>query len=179
MIGGQVAMIMNYFAFFPALVNPEHQCTTQMSPASSPIPRARPEFAKLPSVARERVSFPSPARSVSRPPWTSSSGSPRKMSRPKWAELGGYTCNTNVLTTDAFMNATPYNPAFAETMTFVKDFWNIPAYGRVAGSLPRELPERFVVGGEGTAKEAMDTIAAEQTAALKADRAHPVSLHCS
>ena len=46
----------------------------------------------------------------------------------EWAKVGGYTCNTNVLKTEEFLKATPYNPAFSESMKFVKDFWNIPAY---------------------------------------------------
>ena len=54
----------------------------------------------------------------------------------KWAELGGYTCNSEVLESDAFLNANPYNPAFAETMTFVKDFFNIPTLRPVVGDLP-------------------------------------------
>ena len=54
----------------------------------------------------------------------------------KWAELGGYTCNANVLESDAFLNATPFNPAFAETMTIVQDFWNVPPYDPVTYSEP-------------------------------------------
>ena len=84
----------------------------------------------------------------------------------KWAELGGYTCNANVLKTDAFLNATPYNPAFATTMTFVKDFWNIPIYGQLLEVTQREF-SKFIVEGTGTAQETMDTIAAEQDKILR------------
>ena len=45
------------------------------------------------------------------------------------------SCNTEVLQSEAFLNATPYNPAFAETMTFVKDFWNIPEFGSLLDCL--------------------------------------------
>jgi multiple sugar transport system substrate-binding protein len=78
----------------------------------------------------------------------------------EWAALGGYTCNKNVLQTDEFLGATPFNPAFAETMTFVMDFWNIPEYAQLLEVTQREL-SAYVVGGEGTAEETLDTIAEE------------------
>ncbi|UCH27033.1 MAG: extracellular solute-binding protein, partial [Trueperaceae bacterium] len=78
----------------------------------------------------------------------------------RWAELGGYTTNKMVLETDAFKNATPYNAAFADTMTFVKDFWNIPEFGQLLEPAQRYL-HAYVVGGEGTAQEALDGMAFE------------------
>ena len=84
----------------------------------------------------------------------------------KWAELGGYTCNTNVLKTDTFLNAASFNPAFAKTMTMVKDFWNIPEYGQLLEVTQREL-SKFIVEGQGTAQETMDTIANEHEKILK------------
>jgi multiple sugar transport system substrate-binding protein len=70
------------------------------------------------------------------------------------------------LQTDTFLNSTPYNPAFATTMTFVKDFWNIPIYGQLLEVAQREL-SKFVVEGTGTAQETMDTIATEHDKILK------------
>jgi len=84
----------------------------------------------------------------------------------EWAALGGYTCNANVLESDTFLNATPFNPAFAETMTIVKDFWNVPVYDPLLQSANREFGA-FVVEGQGTAQEAMDAIAAEHTTILQ------------
>ena len=83
----------------------------------------------------------------------------------KWAELGGYTCNKKALASDAFMKAAPYNGAFAETMGFVKDFYNIPEYGLLLPPAQTALSQ-YVVEGKGTAKEALDAIAAEHTKIL-------------
>jgi multiple sugar transport system substrate-binding protein len=83
----------------------------------------------------------------------------------EWAALGGYSCNAAVLETQEFLDAQPFNPAFAETMTFVKDFWNIPVYGDLLEVTQREFSE-FVVEGVGTAQETMDTIAEEHHAIL-------------
>jgi len=84
----------------------------------------------------------------------------------QWAALGGYTCNTNVLKTDTFLKAQPFNPAFAETMTFVKDFWNIPIYAQLLQVTQTNF-SKFIVEGQGTAKETMDTIATEHDKILK------------
>jgi len=83
----------------------------------------------------------------------------------RWAELGGYTCNIEVLQSEAFLTQTPYNAAFAETMTFVKDFWNIPEFGSLLEIAQRYL-HAYIVGGEGTAQEAMDNMAAEMDEVL-------------
>jgi len=34
----------------------------------------------------------------------------------RWADLGGYTCNEKVLSSEKFRNATPYNEAFYQSM---------------------------------------------------------------
>jgi multiple sugar transport system substrate-binding protein len=64
------------------------------------------------------------------------------------------------------LNATPFNPAFAETMTIVKDFWNVPVYDPLLQSANR-LFGTYVIEGQGTAQETMDQIAAEHTQILK------------
>ena len=84
----------------------------------------------------------------------------------RWAELGGYACNVKALQSDAFLKGTPYNPAFAKTMTMVKDFWNIPAYGPLLASAQKWLSQ-YIVEDVGTAKECMDGMAAEQQAVLE------------
>jgi multiple sugar transport system substrate-binding protein len=80
--------------------------------------------------------------------------------------LGGYTCNINVLESQAFLDAAPYNPAFAETMTFVKDFWNIPIFGELLRVTQTELGN-FIVNDQGTAQETVDNIATQQEQILK------------
>ncbi|TIW51694.1 MAG: carbohydrate ABC transporter substrate-binding protein, partial [Mesorhizobium sp.] len=78
----------------------------------------------------------------------------------KWADLGGYTCSQAVLKSEAFQNATPYNKAFYDTMFMVKDFWATPEYAEVLDQLNQNIYP-FVVGGKGTAQEALDKTAAE------------------
>ena len=84
----------------------------------------------------------------------------------KWAALGGYTCNIEVLKSETFLKAAPYNAAFAQTMTFVKDFYNNPVFGDLLVPAQREF-SKFVVSGEGTAKEALDNIKKDHDEILK------------
>jgi multiple sugar transport system substrate-binding protein len=171
MIGGQAAMIMNYFAFFPALANPSTNPYADVTGFfANPAGPTGIRKAALGGQGLSVISFVSAERqqaSLDFIKWFA-----QETIQAQWAALGGYTCNANVLKTDAFMNATPYNPAFSETMTFVMDFWNIPTYATLLLSAQNHL-SAFVVEGTGTAKEAMDAIAAEQTAALKADGVIP------
>ncbi|HEX7620196.1 MAG TPA: extracellular solute-binding protein [Anaerolineales bacterium] len=170
-IGGQVAMTMNYFAFLPALANPSTDPYANVTGYfANPAGPTGKRAAALGGQGLSVISFVSPERqqaSLDFIKWFA-----QEDIQAKWAALGGYSCNSNVLKTDAFMKATPYNPAFSETMTFVMDFWNIPTYAALLTPSQNHL-SAFVVGGEGTAKETMDAIATEQTAALKADGVIP------
>jgi multiple sugar transport system substrate-binding protein len=172
MIGGQVAMTMNYFAFLPALANSgsNPNYADKMGFFANPAGPTGKRAAALGGQGLSVISFVSPERqqaSLDFIKWFA-----QESIQLEWAKLGGYTCNSNVLQSDTFMNATPYNPAFSETMTFVMDFWNIPTYAALLTPSQNYL-SAFVVGGQGTAKEALDNIAAEQTASLKADGVIP------
>jgi multiple sugar transport system substrate-binding protein len=165
MIGGQAVMIMNYFAFFPALANPDinpHAAGTGFFP--NPAGPYGDRSAALGGQGMSIISYISDERQEASKDfirWFA-----QEEVQAKWAELGGYTCNTNVLQTEEFLNATPFNPAFATTMTFVKDFWNIPIYGELLEITQRELSS-FIVEGVGTAEEAMNTIAEEHQQILE------------
>jgi multiple sugar transport system substrate-binding protein len=166
-ISGQVAMSMNYFAFFPALVNPgtNPNYYDKIGFFSNPAGPTGKQHAALGGQGMSIISYISPERKQAAQDFIKWFG--REDIQAKWAELGGYTCNANVLKTDAFLKATPFNPAFAETMTFVKDFWNIPEYGQLLEVTQREF-SKFIVEGVGTAKETMDTIATEHDKILRA-----------
>ena len=170
-IGGKAAMAMNYFAFLPALANPSTDPYAKVTGYfANPAGPTGKRAAALGGQGLNVIAFISPERqkaSLDFIKWFA-----QESIQTKWAALGGYTCNANVLKTDAFKNATPYNPAFSETMNFVMDFWNIPTYAALLTPSQNHL-NAFVVGGEGTAKSTMDAIAAEQTAALKNDKVIP------
>ena len=166
-ISGQAAMAMNYFAFLPALIN-ESTNPNYYDKAgffANPAGPNGDRYAALGGQGMSVISYISPERQQAALDFIEWFG--QYENQVKWAEAGGYTCNTEVLQSEAFLNATPYNPAFAETMTFVKDFWNIPEFGALLEVAQREL-STYVVEGVGTAEEAMNNIANEHDAILRA-----------
>ncbi|MDX2160019.1 MAG: extracellular solute-binding protein [bacterium] len=163
-INGRAAMIMNYFAFFPALdnasINPYRDVTGYFSMPAGPTGE---RFAALGGQGISVNAYIDDARkqaSLDFIEWFAT-----EEVQARWGALGGYTCNINVLQSEAFLNLTPYNAAFAETMTFVKDFWNIPEFGSLLEVAQRYL-HAYVVGGEGTAQDALDNMAAEMDEVL-------------
>jgi multiple sugar transport system substrate-binding protein len=84
----------------------------------------------------------------------------------EWAALGGFSANKAVLASDEFLAVAPFNAAFAETMDIVKDFYNIPVYGELLRVAQDEMGA-YVVGGEGTAQEAMDKVAEQHAEILR------------
>ena len=158
-INGQAAMIMNYFAFFPALDNPEiNPFRDGTGYFSMPAGPGGERFAALGGQGISVNNYIDDARkqaSLDFIKWFA-----QEDVQVRWAALGGYTCNINVLESEAFLTQTPYNAAFAETMTFVKDFWNIPEFGQLLEPVQRHL-HAYIVGGEGTAQDALDALALE------------------
>jgi multiple sugar transport system substrate-binding protein len=156
-LGGKAVMAMNYFAFFPALSNPK---TNKFAAGTSFFPNpAGPTGKRGAALGGQGVSvikYVSAERQQAALDFIKWFG--QDDTQMKWAQLGGYTCNKKTLQSEAFMKAQPYNPAFAETMTFVKDFWNIPEYAQLLQVTQNEF-SKFVVDGKGTAEEAMNNIA--------------------
>jgi multiple sugar transport system substrate-binding protein len=159
MISGQAVMIMNYFAFFPALsnpgINPYAEVTGYFVNPEGPY---GDHYASMGGQGMSIISYISPERLEAAKDfirWFA-----REDIQAEWARLGGFSCNINVLESQAFIDATPFNPAFAETMKIVKDFWNIPEYGELLEISQREL-HTYIVEGRGTAREIMDLIAEE------------------
>ena len=166
MIGGQAAMGMNYFAFFPALVNqgtnPSYY--DKMGFFANPAGPNGDRGAALGGQGMSVVSHISPERQQAALDFIKWFG--QDDTQATWASVGGYTTNKKVFESEEFLNATPYNRAFAETMTFVKDFWNIPIFGQLLEVSQREF-SKFIIEGTGTAQEAMDNIATEHDKILR------------
>ncbi len=160
---GQAAMIMNYFAFFPALNSDNNPFAKDTGYFVMPKGPDGEQYAALGGQGMSVNAYVDDARQQAAfdfLKWFS-----EEDVQATWAAYGGYTCNINVLASDTFLNQTPYNAAFAQTMTFVKDFWNIPEFGQLLEPTQRYL-HAFIVGGEGTAQEALDNMAEEHDKVL-------------
>lgn len=154
---GLAAISMNFFAFFPSLLNEKtnpHAKSTGFF-ANPPGPGGA-QFAALGGQGISVVSYSKKQEeSMKFLKWFI-----RNDVQQKWADLGGYTCSAAVLSSEAFRKKTPYNEAFYQTMFKVKDFWAVPEYAE----LLQELNDRIypvVVGGSTSAKDALDGLAAD------------------
>ena len=81
----------------------------------------------------------------------------QKPVQEKWAILGGFTPHKEVLESDLFLNATPYNRAFAASFPYLRDFWAVPEYGQLLDACQTNW--NAVIVGSKSAKEALDEIA--------------------
>ena len=157
---GLVAMSMNYFAFFPALLNDStnpHAANTGFF--ANPAGPGGDRYAALGGQGISVVSYSeNQEESMKFLEWFI-----KDETQKRWAELGGYTASAKVLESPEFRNATPYNEAFYQTMFIVKDFWAVPEFAELLGQMNTRLYPH-IVGGEGTAKEVLDALAADWTA---------------
>jgi len=154
---GLAAMSMNYFAFFPALLNEStnpHAANTGFF--ANP---AGPTGAQHAALGGQGISIVSYSENQEEAfkflEWFI-----RDDVQKRWAELGGYTAHAATLESEEFRNATPYNEAFYQTMFKVKDFWAVPEFAELLTAANQRLYP-FIVGDEGTAKETLDALAAD------------------
>lgn len=157
------AMSMNYFAFFPALVNPAtNPNAANTGFFANPAGPDGDQFAALGGQGISIVSYSeNQEESFKFLEWFI-----RDDVQKRWAELGGYTAHAKTLESEEFRKATPYNEAFFQTMFKVKDFWAVPEYAELLTAANQRIYP-FVVGGEGTAKEVLDALAADWTETFK------------
>ncbi len=151
---GLVALNMNYFAFFPALANP----------ATNPHAEVTGYFANPPGPHGDHHAALG-GQGISVIEYSNNKEEAYKFLewfiqpevQEKWAELGGYTAHAETLASDKFLNATPYNQAFADSMEIVKDFWANPVFADMLFQMNDRL-HPYITTGEGTAKEALDAL---------------------
>jgi len=162
---GQIVMAMNYFAFLPALVNQE---TGPFADSTdffvNPAGPNGDQYAAMGGQGMSIINYIDDDHKAAAQDFIKWFG--QEDVQTEWARIGGFSCNANVLATQEFLDATPYNPAFAETMGFVKDFWNVPVYGELLSVVQREAG-RFIIEGQGTAEEAMNSIAEQHDVILR------------
>jgi multiple sugar transport system substrate-binding protein len=151
---GLVAMNMNYFAFFPALANEAtnpHAANTGYF-ANPPGPNGD-QHAALGGQGISIISYSQNQEEAYKfLEWFI-----RDDVQQKWADLGGYTCSAAVLNSEGFLNATPYNQAFADSMKIVKDFWANPVFADMLFQMNDRL-HPYITTGEGSAQAALDAL---------------------
>jgi multiple sugar transport system substrate-binding protein len=155
-------MSMNYFAFFPALVNPAtNPNAANTGFFANPAGPTGDQFAAL---GGQGISIVSYSRTIEESykflEWFIKDD-PEALGR-----AGRLHCQCRRAGSEEFQNATPYNEAFYQTMFMVKDFWAVPEYAELLTAANQRIYP-YIVGGEGTAKEVLDALAADWTETFK------------
>jgi len=161
---GLAAMSMNFFAFFPALANPATNKNAKGTGffANPAGPGGKPRFAALGGQGISVVTYSKKReQSLKFLEWFI-----RDDVQQRWADLGGYTCNQKVLSSEKFRKATPYNEAFYQSMLMVKDFWATPEYAELLEQMNKRM-HPFITGNKGTAEEALNGLADDWEATFK------------
>jgi multiple sugar transport system substrate-binding protein len=155
---GKVAMAMDYFAFFPGVVDSQ-QNPDYHNKSGFFISPAGPEGRYI-SIGGQGMSISaySKNKEIAKDymKWFI-----QKPVQEKWAKLGGFTPHKEVLQSATFMNATPFNKAFAESFPYLRDFWAVPEYAELLEVCQTNW--NAVIVGTKSPKEALDEIARKHT----------------
>ena len=153
---GQVAMQMNWFAFFPGIakdpavggdksgffVNPSQNV------AASTLGGQGISVVAYSDKKKEALEYIK---------WFAS-----PEVQKKWWALGGYSCHKAVLEDPGFPNTAPFAADFLQAMSGVKDFWQEPAYASLLQGMQKRVHD-YVVADKGTAQEALDKLVQDWT----------------
>jgi multiple sugar transport system substrate-binding protein len=151
---GSTAMIFNYFAFYPTLSKQmgdkigffampkqgERRFATLGGQGFSISAKVKPEQQEL---AKKFIG------------WFL-----QTETQKKWVQKpGGFTANAQLLSSEDFKKATPYNEAFSQSMDILVDFWNVPVYNELIAATVQHLGE--ALDGKKSSKDALTALAAE------------------
>ena len=152
---GQVAMGMNWFAFYPGLAQdpaldgkidffvnpPQNQAGSTLGGQGISVV----SYSDKQEAALEYIKwFAQPAVQA------------------KWWELGGYSAHNSVLNDPAFPDSQPFAADFLVAMQDVQDFWQEPAYASLLLAMQKRMHD-YVVADQGTAQEALDKLIEDWT----------------
>ncbi len=145
---GQVAMQMNWFAFFPGLYK-------AMGPARIGffVNPAGPKghYSQLGGQGISVVSYSEHKDdALSYIKWFA-----QPAVQQKWWEIGGYSALRAVVEAPGFPKSAPFAPDFLVTMGIVKDFWAEPNYASLLLDMQKRV-HNYVVAGQGSAQQALD-----------------------
>ncbi|BDU37942.1 ABC transporter substrate-binding protein [Vibrio nigripulchritudo] len=148
---GQVAMQMNWFAFFPGIVKDPEVGGEKSGFFLNPMETSSGStlggqgisvvsYSKKQDLALEYIKwFAQPAV------------------QSDWWSLGGYSAHRSVVEDPNFKNTAPFALDFVKAMSDVKDFWQEPNYAELLQSMQKRLHD-YVVADKGTAEQALEKL---------------------
>lgn len=157
---GQVAMAMNWFAFFPGLYKDPGVGGDKIGFFVNPGQKV--EASTLGGQGISVVSYSDKKETALQYiKWFA-----QPDVQKKWWSLGGYSCHKAVLNDPSFPKSQPFAADFLKAMAHVQDFWQEPAYAELLLAMQKRLHD-YVVADQGTAKEALDKLIEDWTETFK------------
>lgn len=158
---GQVAMQMNFFAFFPGLFKDPNVGGDKIGFFVNPAGPAG-QATQLGGQGISVVSYSkNQGEALQYIKWFSG-GDVQK----KWWALGGYSCAKSVLNDPSFPSSAPFAKEFLQSMGMVVDFWAEPSYAQLLQAEQKRIHD-YVVADKGTAQEALDGLVKDWKAVFK------------
>ncbi len=153
---GQVAMAMNWFAFFPGLYADPTTGGDKIDFFVNPAQNVAAS-----TLGGQGISVVSYTDNMDGAlEYVKWFANPEV--QKKWWSMGGYSCHKAVLDDPNFVNTAPFAGDFLEAMGGVQDFWQEPAYASLLLAMQERI-HNFVVADQGTAQEALDGLIADWT----------------
>ncbi len=153
---GQVAMAMNWFAFFPGLYKDEQVGGDKIGFFVNPGQNV--EASTLGGQGISVISYSDKKeQALKYIKWFA-----QPEVQAKWWSLGGYSAHNSVLNDPGFKDSQPFAADFLVAMGGVQDFWQEPAYAELLLAMQKRLHD-YVVADQGTAQEALDKLIEDWT----------------
>jgi len=153
---GQVAMAMNWFAFFPGLYADPNTGGDKIDFFVNP-----PQNQAASTLGGQGISVVSYTDNMDGAleyiKWFANPDVQKK-----WWSMGGYSVHNAVLNDPGFKDTAPFAGDFLDAMAAVQDFWQEPAYASLLLAMQERL-HNYVVADQGTAQEALDGLIADWT----------------
>jgi multiple sugar transport system substrate-binding protein len=155
---GQVAMQMNFFAFWPGL----HKEMGDAKIGFFSTPAGTKHYTQLGGQGLSVVAYSNNRdEALQYIKWFATADVQKK-----WWSLGGYSVLKSVVNDPSFKTSTPFAADFLESMGMVKDFWAEPIYATLLLDMQKRVHD-YVVADKGTAKEALDNLVKDWTKDFK------------
>ena len=159
---GQVAIQMNWFAFFPGILKDENVGGDKSGFFVNPAMSV--EASALGGQGISVVAYSDKKdMALEYIKWFA-----KPEVQKKWWALGGYSCSMAVLEDPNFANSAPFAGDFLRAMSNVKDFWQEPTYAELLQAMQTRIHD-YVVADKGTAQEALDLLIKDWTQVFEDD----------
>jgi multiple sugar transport system substrate-binding protein len=159
---GQVAMMMNWFAFWPGMYKDENVGGDRIGFFVSPEQKV--PASTLGGQGISVVSY-SDAQddALKYIKWFA-----QPDVQKKWQALGGSSTAKSVLLDPGYATSSPFAADFLVAMGQVQDFWQEPAFAELMQSMQKRVHD-YVVADQGTAQEALDKLIADWTETFQSE----------